>query len=72
MSVNNFVILAFVDPIGIVTSLVSRESPGAKGMAVTVGLLVNRVWNGESDLQAGVEIYHWEHPRLLADFEQPK
>ena len=26
----------------------------------------------ESDLQAGVEIYCWEHPRILAHFEQPK
>ena len=30
-------------------------------MAVFVGLLVNGVWNGKSDLQAGVEIYYWEH-----------
>ena len=28
-------------------------------MAVVVGLPVDRVWNGPSDLQAGVEIYHW-------------
>ena len=33
-------------------------------MGVSVGLLVNRVWNGESDLQAGVEIYYWEPPEL--------
>ena len=25
-------------------------------------LPVDRVWNGGSDLQAGVEIYHWGHP----------
>ena len=30
-------------------------------MEVFVRLLVNRVWNGGSDLQAGVEIYYWEH-----------
>ena len=41
-------------------------------MGVFVGLLVDSVWNGESDLQAGVEIYYWEHPRILAHFEQPK
>ena len=29
-----------------------------------VGLLVDRVWNGRSDLQAGVEIYYWEHPEF--------
>ena len=33
----------------------------AKGMGVTVTLLVDCVWNGGSDLQAGVEIYYWEH-----------
>ena len=31
-------------------------------MGVSVGLLVDRIWNGGSDLQAGVEIYHWEYP----------
>ena len=30
-------------------------------MAVFVELLVKWVWNGGSDLQAGVEIYCWEH-----------
>ena len=25
------------------------------------GLPGDRVWNGGSDLQAGVEIYYWEH-----------
>ena len=44
----------------------------AKGMGVSVGLPVDRVWNGGSDLQASVEIYYWEHPRILAHFEQPK
>ena len=29
-------------------------------MGVSVGLLVDRVWNGGLDLQAGVEIYYWE------------
>ena len=33
-------------------------------MGVFVGLLVDRVWNGGSDLQAGVEIYYWEHPEF--------
>ena len=33
-------------------------------MGVSVGLLVDRVWNGGSDLQAGVEIYYWEHPKF--------
>ena len=41
-------------------------------MGVFVGLPVDRVWNGGSDLQAGVEIYYWEHPQILAHFEQPK
>ena len=44
----------------------------AKGMGVSVGFLVDRVWNGGSDLQAGVEIFYWEHPRISAYFEQPK
>ena len=30
-------------------------------MGVPVGLLVDRVWNAGLDLQAGVEIYYWEH-----------
>ena len=33
-------------------------------MGVFVGLLVNRVWNGGSDLQAGVEIYNRGHLRF--------
>ena len=33
-------------------------------MEVYVGLPLDRVWNGESDLQAGVEIYYWEHPKF--------
>ena len=33
-------------------------------MGVYFGLLVVRVWNGESDHQAGVEIYYWEHPKF--------
>ena len=40
-------------------------------MGVSVGLPVDGELNGESDLQAGVEIYYWEHPRILAHFEQP-
>ena len=31
-------------------------------MGVFVRLLVDRIWNGRSDLQAGVEIYHWGYP----------
>ena len=33
-------------------------------MGVSVGFLVDCVWNGGSDLQAGVEIYYWEHPEF--------
>ena len=33
-------------------------------MGVSVELPVDRVWNGRSDLQAGVEIYHWGYPRF--------
>ena len=44
----------------------------AKGMGVSVGLLVDRVWNGGFDLQGCVEIYYWEHPRILGHFVQPK
>ena len=31
-------------------------------MGVSVALPVDRIWNGELDLQAGVEIYHWGYP----------
>ena len=41
-------------------------------MGVSVGLPVDHVWNGGTDLQAGVEIHYSEHPRILAHFEQPK
>ena len=37
-------------------------------MGVSVRLRVDRIWNGGSNLQAGVEIYYWEHPRILAHF----
>ena len=57
----------FMDPIGIVT--VAWSSLGAKGMGASVRLLVDRLWNGRSDLQAGVEIYYWKHPQILAHFE---
>ena len=33
-------------------------------MGFSVGLLVDRIWNGGSDLQAGVEIYHWGYPKF--------
>ena len=72
MGVDNFAILAFVDPIGIVITPSGMEIFEAKGMGVSVGLPVDGVWNGGSDLQAGVEIYYWEHLRILAHFEQPK
>ena len=44
----------------------------AKVMGVSVGLPVNHVWNGGSDLQAGVEIYYWEHPefRLISSSQK--
>ena len=31
-------------------------------MGVSVGVQVDCIWNGRSDLQAGVEIYHWWYP----------
>ena len=37
-------------------------SLGTKSMGVFVGLPVDRIWNGRSVLQAGVEIYHWGYP----------
>ena len=33
-------------------------------MGVFVGLRVDCVWNGGSNLQAGVELYYWEHPEF--------
>ena len=72
MSVGNFAILAFVDPIGIVTTPSGMQIFESKSMGVSVGLPVDRVWKSGSDLQAGVEIYYWEHPRFMAHFEQPK
>ena len=33
-------------------------------MGVSFGLRVDCVWDGESDLQAGVEIYYWEHTKF--------
>ena len=33
-------------------------------MGVSVGLPVDRIWKGRSNLQASVEIYHWGYPRL--------
>ena len=61
MSVGNFAILAFVDPIGIVTTPSGMEifeiqghgslrwTPGGSHMECRI------------QLQAGVEIYYWEH-----------
>ena len=43
---------------------VASRSLEAKGMEVFVGLLVDAVWNGESHLQAGVEIYYQGHLRF--------
>ena len=31
-------------------------------MGVSVKLPVDRLWNGRSDPQAGVEIHYWEYP----------
>ena len=64
MTVGNFATLAFVDPIGIVTTPSGIEIFESQGMGVFVRLPVNRVWNGGSDLQAGVEIYYWEHTKF--------
>ena len=36
----------------------------AKGMGVSIGPTLDRIWNGGSDLQAGVEIYHWGYPEF--------
>ena len=33
-------------------------------MGVSVGLLVDGVWNGEFDRQASKEIYYWAHPEF--------
>ena len=40
---------------------VAWRSLRAKGMGVSVGLQVDGVWNGGSDLQASVEIYYRGH-----------
>ena len=41
-------------------------------MGVFVGLSLGGVWNGASDLQAGVEIYYWEHPQNFGSFRAAK
>ena len=64
MSVGNFAILAFVDPIGIVTTpggMEIFESQGHGSLCCTPG--GSRV-NGGSDVQAGVEIYYWSTPNF--------
>ena len=69
---DNFAILAFVDPIGIVTPPTGMEifeSQGHGSLSWNPG--GSRI-DGGSDLQAGVEIYYWEYHRILAHFEQPK
>ena len=48
-------------PFGLSPRQVAWRSLGAKCMGVSVGLLVDRVWNGISDLQASVEIYYQGH-----------
>ena len=68
----DFAILAFLDPIGMVITPSGMEIFESQAIGVSVGLPVDGVWNGGSDLQAGVEIYYWEQPRILAPFEQPK
>ena len=70
MSVDDFAILAFVDPIGIVTTpsgMEIFESQGHGSVRWTPhGLRME--WR----IRAGVEINFWEHPRILAHFEQRK
>ena len=61
MSVGNFAILAFVDPIGTVTTPGGMEIFESQRLD-WIGLQVDCVWNGGSDLQAGMEIYNWEQP----------
>ena len=61
MSVGSFTILAFVDPIGIVTTPSGMEIFESQGHGSLSWIRVDHVWNGGSDLQAGVEIYYWEH-----------
>ena len=41
-------------------------------MEASVGLPVDLVWNGGSDLQAGGEIYYWEHPQNFGSFRAAK
>ena len=61
MGVGNSAILAFVDPIGIDTTLSGMEIFESQ---VHGSLPVDCVWHGGSNLQAGVEIYYWEHPEF--------
>ena len=64
MSVDSFAILAFVDPIGIVTTpsgMKIFESQGHGSLCWTPGGVCME-W--QIDLQAGVEIYYWEHPEF--------
>ena len=49
---------------GLSPSRVALRSLRSKCMQVFVKLLVDGVWNGESDLEAGVEIYYRGHPRF--------
>ena len=48
--------------LGLSPRRVAERSLRAKSMGVFVIVPVDRVWNGGSDLQAGVEIYYWGHP----------
>ena len=50
MNVDNFTILAFVDPIGIVTTPSGMGIFESQCMGVFVGLPVDGVWDGGSDL----------------------
>ena len=64
MSVGNFAILAFVDPVGIVTTpsgMKIYQSQVHGSLCWTPG---GSRMEWESDLQAGVEIYYWEHPEF--------
>ena len=64
MSVDNFAILAIVDPIWIATTPSGMEIFESQVHVSLLGLPVDRIWHGRSNLQAGVEIYYREHPQF--------
>ena len=74
MSVDNFAILAFVDPFEIVTTPSGMEIFESQVHGSPCQLPPYRVWNYRSDLQAGVEIYYWGRPQIwliLSSQEDP-